>query len=522
MDRGFWYQIPEHLEGDAEVGRIVRIPLSGRRVRGWVVEVDGEREGELKPLVAVSGDAPVFDLELLKTLEWAAMHYVAPLPVLLSKATPPNLPRLAETPSALGPGATKGTHPIDDVVASAVGGGRRPNLALVGSWQKLDWLGSLRALIASGRTVLVIAATAAEVATILAAAEHVVGASLVGVAGEDDAATTAAWVEAQSPGRLVVGTPRTAVWRIPALSLVVVLEEGRRAMKERHTPTLHVRDVMRRRSLVEGFSSVFFGPTPSVEVLAAGSEVARVGNRAWPLVEIVDRSQEPPGSGLITDAVIAALRAVTSRGERCFVFTFRKMVDQCIHEINARMGAPKAGPHPHDRSITVGTERDLAAIGGLGLTVAANVDGLFLTPGYRATEEALRLLARLANALAPGPQHRMMAQVMDVTLPIVKTLKRGDPIPYLEQVLVERGRAHAPPSTEMIAIEIRESVPADAGDALVALPEIEVLGPLALDNGLRWLIQGRLDKARAELRDLVGRWREGGATVRVDADPIDI
>ena len=117
-------------------------------------------------------------------------------------------------------------------------------------------------------------------------------------------------------------------------------------MKERQTPTLHVREVLRRRSLVEGFANIFFGPTPSVEVLAAGSEVIRTGNRAWPLVEIVDRSEEPPGSGLVAEPTIAALRAVSSRGEKCFVFTFRKMVDQTVREINARLACRRPGHTP--------------------------------------------------------------------------------------------------------------------------------------------------------------------------------
>lgn len=522
MDRGFWYRIPEHLADETTVGRLVRVPLSGRRVRGWIVEIADESEESLKEIAAVSGDTPVFGPELLQTLEWAAIHYVAPLSVLLGKATPPNLPRRIEASTALRPASRHEAHAIDEMAASAIAGSRRPSQALVGNWQRLDWPGALRPVISSGRSVLVVAATAAEVEAISRVSEPLIGASPVAVAGEDDAVITAAWEQAQFPGRLVVGTPRTSTWQIAGLSLVVVLEEGRRAMKERQTPTLHVREVVRRRSLVESFGSVFFGPTPSVEVLAAGAEVSPVGNRAWPLVEIVDRSQEPPGSGLVGDSVVAALRAVAARGERCFVFTFRSLVDQCVHEINARLGAPRAGRHPSERPITVGTERDLAGMGGFGLTVAANVDGLLLVPGYRASEEALRQLARLGNALAPGPRHRMMAQVMDPSLPIVDTLKRGDPIPYLERVLVERGRANAPPSTEIIAVELRDHVPADVQGALQALPDGEVLGPLRVDNGMRWLIEGRLAEARLELRDLVGRWREAGATVRVDADPIDV
>ena len=487
-----------------------------------MVELADQRPGKLKDIAAVSGERAVFDRSLLQTIEWAARHYVAPLSVLLAKATPPNLPKRTERVGELPRATERPPHPIDNVVSALIAGRRRPTQAMVGIWQQLDWLAALRPLIAKGRSALIVASSAAEVSLIAEEGRQLFGGSLLEVVGESDATLTRAWEAAQAPGRLVIGTPRTAMWMITHLSLVLALEEGRRAMKERQTPTLHVREVLRRRSLVEGFANIFFGPTPSVEVLAAGSEVIRTGNRAWPLVEIVDRSEEPPGSGLVAEPTIAALRAVSSRGEKCFVFTFRKMVDQTVREINARLGMPASGPHPNDRPITVGTERDLTGLASLGLTVASNVDGMLLGAGYRTSEEALRQLARLANALAPGSGHRMMAQVMDPSLPLVETLKRGDPIPYLERVLVERGRAGVPPCVEMIAVELRDHVPETADAAIRKLQSVEVHGPLELENGNRWLLQGEPAAARLELRDLAGRWRESGATVRIDADPIDL
>ncbi|MDI9465838.1 MAG: hypothetical protein QM393_09775, partial [Bacillota bacterium] len=75
----------------------------------------------------------------------------------------------------------------------------------------------------------------------------------------------------------------------------MVLEEGRRAKKDRQTPTTHVREILRTRSRADGFNLVFFGPTPSTETLAAGATVVRATRRAWAPVEVVDRSGEPPG-----------------------------------------------------------------------------------------------------------------------------------------------------------------------------------------------------------------------------------
>lgn len=105
---------------------------------------------------------------------------------------------------------------------------------------------------------------------------------------------------------------------------------------------------------------------------------------------------------------------------------------------------------------------------------------------------------------------------------LITTMRRGDPIPYLERVLVERARDGTPPASEMIAVEIRGSVPESAAADLALLEGAVVMGPLTIPEGRRWLLTGRLGAARLQLRQLVGRWRDAGATVRVDADPIDI
>ena len=91
VDDGFSYAIPE--DADVSIGSIVRVPLGGRRVRGYVT---GTRRGDasnLKPLLRVSAPVPVFDSRLLETLRGLAVYYVAPQAVILAKAAPPNLPR---------------------------------------------------------------------------------------------------------------------------------------------------------------------------------------------------------------------------------------------------------------------------------------------------------------------------------------------------------------------------------------------------------------------------------------------
>ena len=183
-------------------------------------------------------------------------------------------------------------------------------------------------------------------------------------------------------------------------------------MKDRQTPTLHVRDVMSTRARVEGFSVAFIGPTPSLEVLAAGPEVMRPSKRAWPLVEIVDRRMRPgrahsprgrwQPSGRRSRAVGGLLcsRIAGPRTRPCGAslvgrYGYARVADpvgprghlsplrqanrplphggtafeemgsepeRLIKELNRRLGNEVAGIHPTELPVAVGTERDLSTL----------------------------------------------------------------------------------------------------------------------------------------------------------------
>ena len=559
-----------------QVGSIVRVPLSGRKTRGFVVELGGERAGALKEIAALSSEIPVFDAAFLKTIQWAATHYVAPLSVLLERSTPPNLPtRQAPEKAPAHVSHPVGAHPLLDVTREIAAGRRRPATAVIGRWQALDWLDTVLPVLEAEKSVLIVVATEAEAQTVGEGARDL-GFDATVAAGEVARDLTTAWTEGQGPGRLIIGTPRVAMWRVPSLALAIVLEEGRRAMKDRQTPTLHVRDVISTRARVEGFSVAFIGPTPSLEVLASGPEVVHPSKRAWPLVEIVDRRDDPPGSGILAERTVAAIRATMAGGRRSFVFTHRRASDssmrciscrlvrvcegcgsrsgreptcrrcgrptgpcpncggtvfeemgsepeRLIKEINRRLGGEMAGAHPTELPVAVGTERDLSTLTAVPLAVAVDVDGLMLGHNYRTSEEALRILARLANAVETGHGRRMMAQTSMADAPLVTALRRGDPVPYLEGLLVERARLGLPPATEMLSIEVRgEELSSRFDSDLRSLDPPTVLGPAPAAQGWRWLLQGSLGALKPRLRPLVQRWREGGATVRIDADPIDL
>ncbi len=584
LDRGFWYGVPEHLRLDVEVGSMVRIPLSGRRVKGYVVEVDSAKDPDgLKPVASISGDSPVFSDRQLGALEWLAHHYVAPLSVVLDRTAPPNVPRSApnESGKALGNGSPLENGPAPGalfapLVEAARKRERRPPMALVTRSDPGPVIDSLSPLLESGRSALFILATAEEVLMTEERAGRRYPYRVSSVPGDAPAAAvTASWTEMRRPGRLLVGTPRVALWHLVGLGAAVVFEEGRRAMKEKQTPTFHVRELMRARARVEGFAVGFVGPTPSLELLASGAEVSTAPGRKWALVEIVDRSQEPPGSGMVASHAIASLRGALERRGTAFVLAnatgdnsamrcvrclqlrtctncgsglarssgcarcgaalgscsqcgggrFEALgaaVPRIVEELRRRLPPHHVGPAGDGAPIVVGTERDLAGPDLFDLAVAVDSDGLTMGTNYRSAEEALRLLSRVASKVRSGAGRRLMVQTSSPESPVLRALRRGDAIEFLEAELVSRARLGFPPSSELLALEIRGERSGSLGDELAGLPGVNLLGPAGIDGGRRWLLEGHLDEARTRLRQLVQRWRDSGATVRVDVDPIDL
>jgi primosomal protein N' (replication factor Y) len=576
VDDGFAYRIPDHL-ATVTVGSIVRVPVGGRRLRGWVVGVrEGRTERTLRDIISVSGARPIFDDRQLGVLRWAALHYVAPTSVVLPKAGPPNLPGKGRVVQLETVDDSAVSHPrmVEEILA-----GKRPSPRVVlgpGPWH--DTIGADAApLLAAGRNVLVVVPTNVEVDALGAALAGRLGHRRVLVVGDTDAkGTTAAWVAAfATPGRLVVGTREVAFWGLPRLSLVIVVEPGRRVMKSPQTPTVDTGRLLRRRSAVERMGLVMLGQVPTVESLAAGMDVEEGPGRVWPVVEVIDRAEEPPGAGVVMNAVKRAVGVALRRGQSVFVLVNRRGYAPAVRCVNCRAlrtcstcgaapgrgaachrcGSPN-GPctecgggrfeplgagvgrvveelarsfgdavaaSPGASPVLVGTERDLVGMADVSVGVALDVDGMLLAPNYRAEEEALRVLSRLATFVAGGSGSRLVLQTAQPRHRVVEALRRGRGADVVADMVADRGAAGFPPSRELMAVETGGD-PTSVIEGLDGLgPGVDVLGPAETRHGWRWLVQADdLKATRVQLRSLVQSWRDEGLRVRIDVDPIDL
>ncbi len=348
-------------------------------------------------------------------------------------------------------------------------------------------------------------------------------------------------------------------------------------MKDRQTPTIHAREVLRIRSSVERFPLIATGIVPSTEIVAAGTEIrATRGGRPWSLIEIVDRRPDPPGAGVFADHTKAAIAGMVGRGEPVLIFTHRRgyapafrcarcrslrlcatcgarveregVCRRCgteqpacsscgfdrfeplgagverLVELTRRFVDPhKVGTAGEGRLVTVGSVRDLPAAGAPTLAVVVDGDGLMLGTDFRAAEDALRALARVAALVGSGRGRRTIVQTTNPGHPVLDALRRGDALPFLQAELEVRAGFGFPPVGDLIVVECRPAA-AGADTALrERLPGVTVLGPAPIEQGERWLLQGgELSAARPALRKLAGEWRDGGSSVRIDVDPIDL
>ncbi len=313
MDRVLDYSVPEHLAGRLDVGSVVRVPLHGRRVRGWVVG-PGPGAGapeHLEEVAHLTGMGP--DAEVIDLCRWAAWRWAGRLPSLLRFATPERAvtSRAARTPepprvSPSGPGG------LDALAAEMLA--RGPGVHVLTVSPTTDPAPFALAAAAMGQALVL----APQVRT----ANHL--ARSLSRAGS----TVARWPEGFSlaaAGHNVVGG-RTAVWApLPALAAVVVIDEHDETLQNESSPTWHAREVAMERGRRAGVPVLLVSPCPSLEALDAaavdGAPTAHVvldaGLRraGWPALNVVDRRNDDPRTGLFSSAFVESARASRDAGE---------------------------------------------------------------------------------------------------------------------------------------------------------------------------------------------------------------
>ncbi|MFZ9629560.1 MAG: hypothetical protein ACO3C1_09455 [Ilumatobacteraceae bacterium] len=552
LDKQFDYLVPDDLVGTVDVGSLVRVPLHGRRVGGWVVHLTDEHgagvdAARLVPITKWSSVGP--SPELVDLAAWAAVRWgTARIRPFLGTASPPSMvPRLpprrrrdtaghappSKSVRCLGPF----TDPLPIVLEAA---GRGPTIAVHPSPRAARAL-AVR-LRREGLSVAVL---------------------------PDDWAAAAGGVD------VVVGS-RSAAWApCPGLAAVVVLDEHDEAYQEERSPTWHARDVLVERAQRSGASCVLVSPCPTVAALewSAGNVVHSGGE--WPAIEVDDRADVEPWRRSIVGSRLIELLRDPSRRVVCVLNTTGRArilacrscraLQRCEHCAAAvaqpdegLLGCPRCGRSrpvvcqrcgatamaivrpgvtrlrdeleaaagrpvelvtgdsaaregelatAQGADVLVGTEAVLHRAGRADVVAFLDVDAELFAPRYRATEHVVALVVRAGRLVGRAAQGGLvLLQTHDPDHEVIRALVLGD-VSAISTLDAARRRALSLPP-------------------FAALASLEGTGArdVAAASGLEWAPTPKGALARASTWGELGtalaatpRPRE--SSVRVEVDP---
>ena len=275
IDRVFDYAVPE--DQTIEVGDIVRVPLHGRNVRGWVVNLTDQSEVELGKLKSVltrvgCGPSP-FVVDLAR---WAAERWCGRWRSTLLAASPPKIVRQLPAPRL-----TASENSADPALAVF----DQPRVVVLRRGPRWDLPRFLRRIRVRG-SVLVVVPTSGR--AVLVGAELRRAGLTVAIYPED-------WALGSGGVDVVLGARSAVFASVHELASIVVVDEHDDALQESRNPTWHARDVAIERARRSSIPCFLVSPIPSAVALGVGGvnlDTTKDEALQWPTVEIVDRTRD--------------------------------------------------------------------------------------------------------------------------------------------------------------------------------------------------------------------------------------
>ena len=562
IDRAFDYVVPTSWEADGRaervvVGSMVRIPLAGRRVDGWVtaIEVEPESGVRLVELVKLRGMGP--SPELLDLAGWAAWRWAGRRVAFLRAASPERMVAAAAKRRPRDPVPAGPRDVFDDAFDHGV--------ATVRVAPDDDGLRVALAACRRGDALILTADTSR--ARHLAVALRRAGVS-VALAPDE-------WAAAAG-GATVVGT-RSAAWMpMPDLAAVVVIDEHDERFKEERTPAWHAREVALERARRAGVPAVMTSAVPSLEALRAGPLLRRdrsIERDDWPIVDVLDRrNEDPTKSGpfaadlrrhidgdrrvvcVLNRTGRARLLACAACGELvrsddggqimrlvddelvsadgserrpviCTVCgstalkTLRMGVERAREELEAFLGEPvdeitAASEQRPQRRVAIGTEAVLHRVDRADVVVFLDFDQELLAVRQRAAEQAMAMISQAARLVGGrGSGGRVVVQTRQPEHEVILAAGRGDPSLVAVAERDRRRPLRLPPYGAQVSISGEGA--AALIDSFGTVEGVQVRGPL--DD--RWLLRA---ESHAPILDRLAEIERPAARVRIDVDPLRV
>jgi primosomal protein N' (replication factor Y) len=575
MDRTLDYAVPDALADRVTPGCLVRVPLHGRRVRGWVVEsdvepIDGLGLAEVAKLTGLAVDSDVVDLA-----RWMAWRWVGRLPSVLRLATPPRVvsapsrrPATAAQPSRVAQGNDSAFGETSALLD------RGPGTRVYQVSPCTDHAAVALAAAARGQALIITpdVEESSRVAAVLARAGSTVVRWPGGTAGA-------------LGGHSVVGGHTAVLAPMPRLTAIVVLDEHDERHQNQSSPTWHAREVAIERARRVGIPCLLVSPMPSLEARMATVEpVASVDTASrrsgWARIDVVDRRRDDPRTGLFSprfadrarreldagravvcvlnrtgrsrllacrscdsiaecevcgaavrssdDEVLECIRCSTTRPKVCLrcgslaMKVLRTGVARVREDLGSLLGCEVGLVTASERDLEgarliVGTEAVLHdtqdSLGSeVGLVALLDLDQELLAARYRASEQALGLLV-LASRLVAGRRGSILVQTRNPSHEVIAAALATDPAVVCTADWPRREMLGLPPAASLAAV---------GGEAArewiqrFGHPQgVEVQGP----NDGWWLL--RADDP-VTLADAAGAVKRPPGRLRLRVDPMQL
>ena len=338
IDSPFTYRVPQGMAVSA--GMRVRVDFAGRAVTGFVSGVhDNEPSGfEVKDILSVIDEEPLFDSRLVSLARYVADTYLAAPGEVLSMALPsgnaPSARHRTPAPPAA-PGfrlndeqdlALRGIMDDEKLAAHLIFG-------VTGSGKTEVYIEAAREILARNQSVIYLVPEISLSSQIYSRLNRVFGDDLVLYHSHLTANQRLYnWMRFYSgDARVAVGTRSCVFLQCPDLGLIVIDEEHDGSYKEHSSPRYNARRVAFYRSRQEGARLVLGSATPSVESLYAAEKgviglhrlTMRHGGASLPSVEIVRVFQEK-SSDIISSRLRLLARREVDRGKQAVFLLNRR------------------------------------------------------------------------------------------------------------------------------------------------------------------------------------------------------
>ena len=281
----------------------VRVPLHGRNVAGWVIEIGEPSAGlavnKIRSVIKVLGLGTT--QEIIDLAHWAITRWAGRIRSFVSASAPSTLISKVPSPRYLSRSINFSSSVADAVIEHAGG------LVVVSPLANPT---SIVSAFANNGPVIVVIPTAHR-AKLLSASLKVNGFSV--------ASWPQDWASAMGGVDIVVGT-RSVVWApVAKFSTIVVIDEHDDLLQEERSPTWHARDVAIERCHRTQAVCCLISPLPSqVARKWAANRVFEIKasdeQKAWPSIEVLDRNKDESwSSSLISSQLITELRDSSRR-----------------------------------------------------------------------------------------------------------------------------------------------------------------------------------------------------------------